>query len=56
MLIIEVDGGQHASQQAYDGKREKCLKEHGFRVIRFWNNDVLKNMEGVVARILEYCR
>ncbi|MBN2200646.1 endonuclease domain-containing protein [bacterium] len=56
MLIVEVDGSQHASQQLYDAKREKCLLEHGFRVIRFWNNDVLTNIEGVVARILECCK
>jgi very-short-patch-repair endonuclease len=56
MLIVEVDGGQHASQQQYDERREKFLEKHGFRVVRFWNNDVLTNIEGVVARILEYCK
>src|SRR4051812_38616248 len=40
-LIIEVDGGQHATQQNYDDARTKALEEAGYRVIRFWDNDVL---------------
>ena len=52
-LIIEVDGGQHAIERAKDIEREKWLRERGFRIVRFWNNDVLKNPDGVVERIVE---
>ncbi|MBM6575367.1 endonuclease domain-containing protein [Microvirga sp. SRT01] len=48
-LVIEVDGGQHDS--AEDARRTEVLAARGFRVIRFWNNDVLSNLEGVVAEI-----
>ena len=51
-LIIEVDGGQHASSQAnHDVVRDAYLREQGFRVLRFWNNDVLENFEGVLESI-----
>ena len=46
-LIIELDGRQHATQRAYDEKRTQKLQQEGFRVLRFWNNDVLNNIEGV---------
>lgn len=52
-LIIEVDGGQHAEQSDYDAERDDWLREQGFIVLRFWNNDVLKNFEGVTERIFE---
>ena len=47
-LIIEVDGGQHADQVARDEARTAWLESQGFRVIRFWNNEVLGNIEGVL--------
>lgn len=52
-LIIELDGGQHNEEKAiqYDEKRTDFLKSKGYRVIRFWNNDVMKNIEGVVLEI-----
>jgi very-short-patch-repair endonuclease len=50
-LIVEVDGGQHAEQLEYDAMRTAWLEAHGYRVLRFWNNDVLQNIEGVVASI-----
>ncbi len=50
-LIVEVDGGQHDAQAAYDEARTRYLEAQGWRVIRFWNNDVLRNLEGVVATI-----
>ena len=50
-LIIEVDGGQHATQSGYDVYRTQFLKLQGFRVLRFWNNEVLGNMEGVLKVI-----
>ncbi len=54
-LIIEIDGGQHSEEQAIkqDGQRTKWLENEGYRVIRFWNNDVLENLEGVIMEIQE---
>jgi len=52
-LIVEVDGGQHAQQVPYDEKRSRWLEAQGYRVLRFWNNDVLANTEAVAQSILE---
>jgi very-short-patch-repair endonuclease len=46
-LIIELDGGQHASRIDYDDQRSLFLEQRGFKVIRFWNNDVIKNISRV---------
>ncbi|OQX17606.1 MAG: DNA (cytosine-5-)-methyltransferase [Desulfobulbaceae bacterium A2] len=51
-LVIEVDGGQHQEQAAYDQERDAWLRREGFEVLRFWNTDVLKNMEGVLVTIM----
>jgi very-short-patch-repair endonuclease len=50
-LIIELDGGQHANRINYDGQRCLFLEQRGFKVIRFWNNDVTENTEGVLEAI-----
>jgi very-short-patch-repair endonuclease len=50
-LIVEADGGQHANSIA-DERRTARLEAEGWRVLRFWNNDVLANTEGVVLTIL----
>jgi very-short-patch-repair endonuclease len=50
-FIVELDGGQHAEQQEYDHHRSEWLKSRGFRVIRFWNNEVWNNIEGVMEVI-----
>ena len=50
-LVIEMDGGQHGEAVDYDRARTAFLKAKGFRVLRFWNNDVLENLEGVVMTI-----
>jgi len=50
-LIIELDGGQHASQIDYDNQRSLFLEQRGFKVIRFWNNDVIENTVGVLEAI-----
>jgi very-short-patch-repair endonuclease len=50
-LIIEVDGGQHAEQEERDNERTSWLERQGFHVLRFWNNEVLGNIEGVVGEI-----
>ena len=55
-IIIEVDGGQHADMQTADKARTAWLEAQGFRVLRFWNDDVLQRMELVleeVVRVLE---
>ena len=52
-LVIELDGGQHAEQTNYDSARDAWLSEQGFSVLRFWNNDVLENVDGVIERIFE---
>jgi very-short-patch-repair endonuclease len=51
-LIIELDGGQHAEQVEADAERTRFLEARGYRVLRFWNNDVLTNTEGVLEVIL----
>ncbi|HMN54796.1 MAG TPA: DUF559 domain-containing protein [Sphingopyxis sp.] len=50
-LVIEVDGGQHAVDVTKDEARTAYLEAQGYRVIRFWNNDVLDRIEGVVSEI-----
>jgi len=54
-LIVEVDGGQHAENEAGLARTAE-LNAAGFQVIRFWNNDVLENVDGVLERILETAR
>jgi very-short-patch-repair endonuclease len=49
-LIIEVDGGQHATDKR-DVVRDRWLADNHFRVLRFWNNDVIGNIEGVLETI-----
>jgi very-short-patch-repair endonuclease len=49
-LIVEVDGGQHATDTR-DAVRDDWLSDRGYRVLRFWNNDVLSNTEGVLETI-----
>ena len=50
-LVIELDGGQHALQMASDKRRTTWLNQQGFKVLRFWDNEVLKNMENVEQAI-----
>ncbi len=54
-LVIEADGGQHADREA-DAERTKWLEGQGWRILRFWNNDILANTEGVLETILEALR
>ncbi len=49
-IIIEVDGGQHCENEK-NAKRTKHLNERGYEVIRFWNNEVIDNLEGVVSTL-----
>ena len=50
-LVIELDGGQHGAQIERDDARTALLQADGYRVLRFWNNDVLSNIEGVLTEI-----
>lgn len=54
-IIIEVDGGQHSIEREKDFQRDSYLIKNGFKVLRFWNNEVLKNIEGVLEEIMKYC-
>ncbi len=51
-LIVEADGGQHAGSQS-DVDRTAWLEERGWRVVRFWNNDILENTDGVMLMLLD---
>ena len=57
-LVIEINGGQHNEGEIMekDEERTTWLKENGYQVLRFWNNEVLKNVEGVLERIRETLR
>jgi very-short-patch-repair endonuclease len=50
-LIIEVDGGQHSKRANIDAERTRFLEAEGYRVLRFWNTDVLANIDGVLEEI-----
>ncbi len=52
-LVVEVDGGQHAQARDRDQARDAWLRSQGYRVLRFWNNEVLRNTQGVLERIAE---
>ena len=52
-LVVEIDGGQHNEGEGRDKERTKWLEERGYRILRFWNNEVLANLEGVLERIKE---
>jgi very-short-patch-repair endonuclease len=55
-LIVELDGGQHATRVAEDMERTRILEAMGYLVLRFWNNDVLQNTNGVLEEILNTAR
>lgn len=50
-LIIELDGGQHAENVGYDERRTRFLESEGYQVLRFWNNQVLQEMDSVLEVI-----
>jgi very-short-patch-repair endonuclease len=52
-LVVELDGGQHAEQTEADQRRADLLTRHGYRVFRFWDNEVMQNIDGVLQRIAE---
>ena len=51
-LVIELDGGQHVADAARDRSRDAWLAARGYRVLRFWNNDVMRDTDAVLAEIL----
>jgi very-short-patch-repair endonuclease len=51
-LVVELDGSQHLQQEEYDTKRTQWLESQGYKVIRFWNGDIMKNMDGVILAII----
>ena len=55
-LVIELDGGHHTTQLVHqnDVERQKFIENNGYTVLRFWNNEINNNLEGVVQKILEY--
>ena len=50
-LVIELDGGHHAMTAEYDVRRTRFLEEQGYQVLRFWNNEVVDNLDGVLRTI-----
>ena len=52
MLIVEADGSQHA-ESAHDQIRDTDLRNRGFCILRFWNNDILGNADGVLQKIMD---
>jgi BirA family biotin operon repressor/biotin-[acetyl-CoA-carboxylase] ligase len=55
-LVVELDGGQHAIAAEADAERTRTIELHGYRVIRFWNNDVMSNVGGVLEVIAQHLR
>ncbi|MBC7109313.1 MAG: endonuclease domain-containing protein [Methanomassiliicoccales archaeon] len=57
-VIVEIDGGQHnfPDERSRDLERTRFLESKGYKVLRFWNNEVLGNPEGVLSVILEACQ
>jgi very-short-patch-repair endonuclease len=54
-IIIELDGGQHSEHEEKDQIRDEWLRSGGFKIVRFWNNDVLKKTEGILEIIIKEC-
>jgi very-short-patch-repair endonuclease len=54
-IVIEIDGGQHSVEKDRDIERDNWLRLQGFKVLRFWNNELLEDMEGVIEVIRDHC-
>ena len=52
-IIIEVDGGQHAQQLSYDSNRSAWLEKEGYKILRFWNNEALNEIDAVLEVIIK---
>jgi len=55
LIVIELDGGHHKKHKEKDATRDLYLAENGFTVLRFWNNDVFENLDGVLEVIRRKC-
>ena len=55
-LVVELDGGQHAKAIEADEERTRIIEAHGYKVIRYWNNDVMENLDGVLEDIRNHLR
>ena len=53
-LVVELDGGQHALAAEADADRTRLIEAHGYTVIRFWNSDVMENLDGVLEIIVQH--
>jgi very-short-patch-repair endonuclease len=53
-VVIELDGGQHQERSAHDEQRTAYLQTRGWQVLRFWNNEILNNLDGVLSTIAEH--
>jgi very-short-patch-repair endonuclease len=53
-LVVELDGGQHAEAHTHDAERDVWLRGQGFAVLRYWNNEVIENLDGVLEDILRH--
>jgi BirA family biotin operon repressor/biotin-[acetyl-CoA-carboxylase] ligase len=53
-LAVELDGGQHDLGAEEDARRTERLEAHGYRVIRYWNSDVMENLDGVLEDLLRH--
>ena len=54
-ITIEPDGGQHSENRLSYNERDRVLSEDGYTILRFWNNEVLENLDGVLESIRETC-
>ena len=54
-IVIEIDGGQHSVGKDRDEERDNWLGVQGFKVLRFWNNEIIQNIEGVLEVIRDHC-
>jgi very-short-patch-repair endonuclease len=54
-IVIELDGGQHKLNKNKDSERDRMLTESGFKVLRFWNNEIFENLNGILEVIRQLC-
>ena len=54
-IVVEIDGGQHAINKGKDNERDRLLTGNGFTVLRFWDNQVFENLDGVLEVIRKKC-
>ncbi len=52
-VVIEIDGGQHAANKAADAIRDEWLSSQGFKILRFWNNEIMQNRDAALQKILD---